>query len=218
MKKVKTDAMAQEEKLRGQTVGADAGPGKQGETAAGEGEVPGSRQKEEDLMLKLEEAEKKAAENYDKYVRAVAELDNYKKRAVREKADAIKYGNENLLKDILPLMDNMDRALEHACSSDDFEAFKEGLKMLRDQLLCCLQKHGVEQIDTVGKDFDPNVHEAMLQVESDKHEASQVVGEFERGYLLSGRLLRPAKVSVCRRPEKGDRQGCEETVEDGQNN
>ena len=96
-------------------------------------------------MVKLQEAEKKAAENYDKYVRAVAELDNYKKRAVREKADAIQYGNENLLRDILPLVDNMDRALEHACNSDDFEAFKKGLKMLQEQLLGCLQKHGVER-------------------------------------------------------------------------
>ncbi len=152
-------------------------------------------------MVKLQEAEKKAAENYDKYVRAVAELDNYKKRAVREKADAIQYGNENLLRDILPLVDNMDRALEHACNSEDFDAFKKGLKMLQEQLLGCLQKHGVEQIEAVGKDFDPHVHEAMLQVESEEHEESKVVGEFERGYLLNGRLLRPAKVSVCRRSQ-----------------
>lgn len=195
-----------EEALRAQEAGANPGPQRPQETATGE--------KEEDLVHKLEDAEKRAVENYDKYVRAVADLDNYRKRAVREKADAIKYGNENLLKDILPLMDNMDRALEHACNSDDFEAFKKGLRMLRDQLLCCLQKHGVEQIDTAGKDFDPNVHEAMLQVQSDKHEDSQVVGEFEKGYLLSGRLLRPAKVSVCKR-SKGDQQDCQTTTEDG---
>jgi molecular chaperone GrpE len=157
-------------------------------------------------MVKLQEAEKKAAENYDKYLRAVAELDNYRKRAVREKADAIQYGNENLLRDILPLVDGMDRALEQACDSDDFEAFKRGLKLLQGQLLCCLQKHGVEIIDTAGKDFDPYVHEAMMQVESAEHEDSQVVGEFERGYLLNGRLLRPAKVSVCKRCSQGDDQ------------
>ena len=173
---------------------------------------------EEDLMVKLQEMEKKAAENYDKYVRAAAELDNYKKRAVREKADAIKYGNENLLRDILPLVDNMDRAMEHACNSDDFDAFREGLKMLQQQLLSCLQKHGVEQIEAVGKDFDPHVHEAMLQVESKEHEESKVVGEFERGYLLNGRLLRPSKVSVCRRLNKEDRKNCEEAVEEAKNN
>jgi molecular chaperone GrpE len=174
-----------------------------GETAA---EVRGKTDKAEDLMVKLQDAEKKAAENYDKYVRAVAELDNYRKRAAREKADAIQYGNETLLRDILPLVDGMDRALEHACNSEDFEAFKKGLKLLRGQFLGCLQKHGVEMIDTAGKDFDPHVHEAMMQVESAEHEDSQVVGEFERGYLLNGRLLRPAKVSVCKRSSMGGDQ------------
>ena len=169
---------------------------------------------EADLKVKLQEMEKKAAENYDKYVRAAAEIDNYKKRAVREKADAIKYGNENLLRDILPLVDNIDRAMEHACNSDDFNAFKEGLKMLQQQLLSCLQKHGVEQIDSVGKDFDPHVHEAMLQVESKEHEESKVVGEFERGYLLNGRLLRPSKVSVCRRLNREYQKNCEEAREE----
>jgi molecular chaperone GrpE len=168
-----------------------------------EAELAGEADKAEDLMVKLEEAEKKAADNYDKYVRTVAELDNYRKRAAREKTDAIQYGNENLLRDILPLVDGMDRALEQSCNSDDFEAFRKGLGLLQGQLLGCLQKHGVDLIDTAGKDFDPHVHEAMMQVESPEHKDSQVVGEFERGYLLNGRLLRPAKVSVCKRPSRG---------------
>lgn len=175
-------------------------------------EDPGKGDRVEDLMVRLREAEEKVAANYDKYVRAVAELDNYRKRAVREKGDAIQYGNENLLRDILPLVDGMDRALEHACNSDDFEAFKKGLKLLQEQLLGCLQKHGVERIDTAGKEFDPNVHEAMMQVESADHGDSKVVGEFEKGYLLKGRLLRPAKVSVCKRPSTGGgrKNDCEE--------
>jgi molecular chaperone GrpE len=194
VKKGKMDAVESKKDLQGQTGKTDP-PTEEMTTAAAD-----------DLMGNIQEAEKKAAEHYDKYVRAVAELDNYKKRAVRDKADAIKYGNESLLRDILPLVDNVDRALEHAGTSDDFAAFKNGLKMLHEQLLCCLKKHGVEVIDTAGKDFDPNVHEAMLQVESDEHEASKVVSEFERGYLLNGRLLRPSKVCVCKRPEKEDRQ------------
>jgi molecular chaperone GrpE len=186
-------------------------PKKTEEPQAESAEVPGKADRAEDLTAKLEEAEKKAADNYDKYVRTVAELDNYRKRAAREKTDAIQYGNENLLRDILPLVDGMDRALEHACNSDDFDAFRKGLKLLQGQLLGCLQKHGVEMIDTAGKGFDPHVHEAMMQVESAEHEDSQVVGEFERGYLLNGRLLRPAKVSVCKRPSMGgDRENdCE---------
>jgi molecular chaperone GrpE len=152
----------------------------------------------ETLRLKLQEKEKEVAENYDRYVRAVAELDNYKKRVARDRADSLKYGQENLLRDILPLMDSLDRALEHACNSNDFEAFKEGLRLLQNQFGACLVKQGVEQIEAAGRDFDPNVHEAVLQVESPEHGHNSVVQEFEKGYLLNGRLLRPSKVSVCR--------------------
>jgi molecular chaperone GrpE len=184
----------------------------QAEAGKRKAEVSGKTDRTEDLMVKLQEAEEKAAANYDKYMRAVADLDNYRKRAIREKGDAIQYGNENLLRDILPLVDGMDRALEHACNSDDFEAFRKGLKLLQGQLLGCLQKHGVEMIDTAGKDFDPHIHEAMMQVESADHGDSKVVGEFEKGYLLNGRLLRPAKVSVCKRPSMGGdwKNNCEE--------
>ncbi|MBN2439197.1 MAG: nucleotide exchange factor GrpE [Deltaproteobacteria bacterium] len=198
--KVKKDTAEAREGLSKKTGEPQATTGESG------AEVPGKTERAEALMVKLQEAEKKAAENYDKYLRAVADLDNYRKRAAREKADAIQYGNENLLRDILPLVDGMDRALEQSRDSDDFEAFKKGLKLLQGQLLCCLQKHGVEIINTAGKDFDPYVHEAMMQVESAEHEDSQVVGEFERGYLLNGRLLRPAKVSVCKRCSQGDDQ------------
>ncbi len=174
--------------------------------------VQGEPRQTNDLAAKLQEAEKKAAENYDKYLRVAAELENYRKRMAREKAEAIRYGNENLIRDILPLVDGMDRAMEQACSSKNFEAFQEGLKLLREQLLGCLVKHGVEQICAEGRDFDPHVHEALLEVDSTDHQNSQVVDEFEKGYLLNGRLLRPAKVSVCKRPSSGgDRQdGCEQ--------
>ena len=151
-----------------------------------------------DLAARLEKTEKEAAENYDRYLRAVAELENYKKRSVREKADTIRYGTENLLRDILPLMDSIDRAMVHACNSYDFEAFRKGLDMLRQQLISCLAKHGVEQIEAVGKEFDPNFHEAMMQVEGEKERHNTVAEEFETGYLLNGRLLRPSKVSVLK--------------------
>lgn len=195
--KVKKDTAEAGEGLPKKTEEQQGGAGVQGAKAPAKGDQA------EGLTAKLQEAEGKAAENYDKYLRAVAELDNYRKRAAREKADAIQYGNENLLRDILPLVDGMDRALEQSCNSDDFDAFRKGLKLLQGQLLGCLQKHGVEMIDTAGKGFDPHIHEAMMQVESAQHEDSQVVGEFERGYLLNGRLLRPAKVSVCKRTSMG---------------
>lgn len=160
----------------------------------------------ETLTQKLQDKENEAAENYDKYLRAVAELENYKKRAVRDRADSLKFGQENLIKDILPLMDSLERAMEHACKSNDFEAFKEGLQLLQNQLSGCLGRQGVEPIEAAGRDFDPNVHDAVLQVQSSDHRHNQVVQEFEKGYLLNGRLLRPSKVSVCRLPEKQDAQ------------
>lgn len=161
----------------------------------------------DDLVVKYVEKEKESADNYDKYVRAVAELENIKKRAARDKADAIKYGNENLIKDILPMMDSLDRALKQTGNSGDLETFKKGLRLVQDQLLGCLEKHGVEQIQCIDRTFDPNVHEALFQIESGVHADNQVVDELEKGYLLNGRLLRPAKVSVCKRAKREECEG-----------
>lgn len=165
-----------------------------------------------ELREKLAEKEKEAMANYDKYLRAVAELDNYKKRAAREKDDIIKFGKENVIKDILPIIDSLDRALEHADGARDIQNFIDGLKLIQDQLLACLKKHGVERIECAGKDFDPNYHDALMQVESDLHEDNKVVNEFECGYLLNGRLLRPSKVSVCK---KINNNKCEQIPENG---
>ena len=154
------------------------------------------------LPAKLEEKEKEAAENYDKFLRASAELDNYKKRIAKERTDLIKYGNETLVKDMLPIIDSLDRALEHAGNSEDFDAIIKGLTLVQEQFLGCLEKHGVERVQSTGKDFDPNGHEAMLQVESERHGENKIVEEFEKGYLLNGRLLRPARVSVSKGVKK----------------
>ena len=154
----------------------------------------------EDLKQKLDAKEKEAAEHYEKYLRAIADFDNYKKRALRDKADAIKYGNEEIIKDILPFMDSLDRALEH--DTGDIQAFKDGVALIQEQLLCCLKKHGVERIEATGEDFDPNFHEALMQVESDQHDDNKIVSEMEKGYLLNGRLIRPARVCVCKNKEK----------------
>jgi molecular chaperone GrpE len=134
-----------------------------------------------ELKEELARKEKESTDNYDKYLRAVADLDNYKKRAIREKVDIIKYGKEDVIKDILPFVDSLDRALAHADSAD-IQAFKEGIKLIQEQLLSCLKKHGVEKIDSVGLDFDPNFHEAMMQVESEEHDQNKVVNEVQKGY------------------------------------
>jgi molecular chaperone GrpE len=171
------------------------------------------RQENEDLKKKLEEKEKEAAENYDKYLRAVADLDNYRKRAAREKTDIIKYGKEDIIRDILPFMDSLDRALTH--DTGDIQAFKDGIALIQDQLLCCLKKHGVEMINTAGSTFDPNFHEALMQMESDQHEDNKIINEMEKGYLLNGRLLRPSRVCVCKKIKK-DNNVCENMEDIGE--
>ncbi|MBW2630614.1 MAG: nucleotide exchange factor GrpE [Deltaproteobacteria bacterium] len=155
-----------------------------------------------ELLAKVEETEKRASENHDKYLRSCAELENYKKRAVRDREDFIKYGNETLIKDMLPTVDSMERALKHASDSEDFKAFVDGLGLIRDSFLAALGRHGVEEIGAIGKDFDPNFHEALMQVEGEKKEDNKVVEEFEKGYLLNGRLLRPSKVSISKHVDK----------------
>jgi len=147
----------------------------------------------------ITEQEEKSAENYEKYLRAMADLENFKKRAAKEKQDMIKYGNEALIKDLLPIMDGMDRALEYSEQSDDFTSFKEGLQILQTQFCRCLEKHGAEAVDALNQPFDPHLHEALMMVESADHEANHVVSQMEKGYLLHGRLIRPAKVCVCKK-------------------
>ena len=155
------------------------------------------------LKTRLEEKEKEAKDNYDRYLRAVAELDNYKKRAAREKADILKYGKEDIIRDVLPFLDSLDRAVEHT-GGNDAQAFKDGIALIQDQFLCCLKKHGVERIESDGRDFDPNFHEALMQLDSKEHEDNKIVSEMEKGYLLNGRLLRPSRVCVCKKINKGN--------------
>jgi molecular chaperone GrpE len=159
----------------------------------------------ENLKEALEAKEKEAKENYDRYLRTVAELDNYKKRMARDKADILKYGKEDLVKDILPFLDSLDRAMTHA-DSNDAQAFKSGITLIQDQLLGCLKKHGVERIESAGLDFDPNFHEALMQMDSADHQNNQIVSEMEKGYLLNGRLIRPSRVCVCKKTTENN--GC----------
>ena len=156
----------------------------------------------EELKKKLEEKEKEAKENYDRLLRTAADFENYKKRAAREKEDWTKFANEDLVRAILPFIDNLERAVNHAQKIADTGVLVEGVQLTLQQLLQALNKFGLSSFKSVGKPFDPAMHEAMLVVETDKHEPNQVVEEFQKGYLLNDRLLRPATVSVSKPPEK----------------
>jgi len=139
-----------------------------------------------------------AKENYDRYLRAVAELENYKKRTAREKLEMLKFGNEALLRDLLPIYDALERAIEQIEGETvDRVGVKEGLEMLRDKLNGVMAKHGLEVIESLHKGFDPNFHEALLKRESNEFPHNTVVAELEKGFILNGRLLRPARVEVC---------------------
>lgn len=156
----------------------------------------------EELKKRLEEKEKEAKEHYDRLLRTAADFENYKKRAAKEKEDWTKFANEDLIKSILPFIDNLERAVNHAEKVIDTGVLIEGIKLTLQQLLQTLNKFGLSPFESVGKPFDPARHEAMLVIETDQHEPNQVVEEFQKGYLLNDRLLRPATVSVSKPPEE----------------
>ena len=156
----------------------------------------------EELKKKLEEKEKEAKEHYDRLLRMAADFENYKKRAVREKEEWTKFANEDLIKGILPFIDNLERAVNHAEKVEDAGVLIEGVRLTIQQLLQALSKFGLSFFESLGKPFDPALHEAILLVPTDQHESNQVVEEFQKGYLLNDRLLRPATVSVSKPLEK----------------
>jgi len=156
----------------------------------------------EGLKKRLEETEKEAKDHYERLLRVAADFENYKKRVAKEKEEWMKFANEDLLKAILPFIDNLERAVNHAEKVKDTGVMIEGVRLTLQQLLQILNKFGVSSIESIGKPFDPTFHEAMLMVETDQHEPNQVMEEFQKGYLLNDRLLRPATVSVSKPPAK----------------
>jgi molecular chaperone GrpE len=153
------------------------------------------------LREHLEAKEKEAKENYDRYLRQVADLENFRKRASREREEAIRFANEALVKDLLPVVDNLERAVAHAKDGDNGKPLVEGVEMVLRGFFDTLAKHGVVPITAVGQRFDPEKHEAMAETESGIYEPNTVVEEYHKGYLLRDRLLRPALVSVAKTPK-----------------
>ena len=167
------------------------------------------------LRAQLEEKKKEASENYDRYLRQVAELENFKKRANREKDEAIRFANQALVKDLLPVVDNLERAVAHAKDGGNGRPLIEGVEMVLRGFFDVLAKHGVVAISAVGEQFDPKKHEAMAQVESTKCDPNTVVEEYHKGYLLGDRLLRPALVSVAKTPKTQGKKNDSSEVENG---
>lgn len=176
---------------------------------------PSEGQPDELMQIReqLDAKEKEAQANYERYVRQVAELENYKKRNAREKEETIRFANESLMKDMLPIVDNLERAVAHAQGGGNGKPLVEGVEMVLRGLIDMLGKHGLMQISAVGQPFDPGRHEAMAQVETESHAPNTVVEEYHKGYLLFDRLLRPALVSVAKVPESKEKKNAEKEVE-----
>ena len=140
-------------------------------------------------------------EDYDKlnsqYIRLAADFDNYRKRQVQEREQLLKYGLEEALKKMILVMDNFDRAQKSLTGCEDYAKYKEAFELLQKQVLDELTKLGMEQIEAEGKEFDPNLHEAVMQTPSNEHPEHTIIQELQKGYKLGDKVLRPAMVNVA---------------------
>lgn len=157
-----------------------------------------------ELESALKQTQKEAEGFREKWLRAAADLENYRKRAQREREEVEKFANEKLLKDLLPVLDDLDRALEMVGSEPPSDAVQivDGMKLVHKKFVSALERHGVTTFESKGEPFDPALHEAVQQVHADTP-AGSVAAELQRGWMIAGRLLRPALVTVSLGPEGG---------------
>jgi len=148
------------------------------------------------LQAELAKAKAKAEEHYDHLLRLQADFDNYRKRSQKERTELIKYASERIVEDLLPVLDNFERAASAAKVNPDFAAFSKGVDMIFRQLQTALYKEGLKAMEAVGQPFDPNLHEAVLRVASEEHPENTVVEELQKGYYLKEKVLRPCMVKV----------------------
>ncbi len=144
-----------------------------------------------------EEAARVVAENEDRFLRAVAELENFKRQAARRETEARERASRNVIEDLLPVLDNFERALEAARTAKDVEGVRMGIEFIAQQLRDALKGHGVESIEALGQKFDPLKHDALEEVAESGHPEGTVLSEAQRGYLYKGQVLRPSRVRVA---------------------
>ena len=181
-------------------------------TNRGEGEKPDKRParqessdqpnrtvSEEDLQERIRQLEQAVKDSEDQLLRKAAEFENSRKRLSREKEESIKYANAALLGDVVPIIDDFERAIQSAAESKDFDAFHTGVSMIEKQMVSMLERNwGLKRFSANGEPFDPEKHEAIAVEETDQHDSEIVLEDYQKGYLLHDRVLRPAKVKVAR--------------------
>jgi molecular chaperone GrpE len=165
--------------------------------AKGAGSSPGEASTEM-LQQQIVEKDKELADLKDKYLRVLADAENARKRIRQQSDESVRVQRENFLRDLLPIVDNLERAVEAAQGGGNGQPIVEGVEMVLRALLDFLRSHGVTQVTSVGQAFDPQLHEAVDQVHSPQHPPNTVVSEFHRGYLIGDRTLRPARVAVAK--------------------
>jgi len=160
-----------------------------------------------EMEERLESMEQEGKENYDRFLRVSAEFENYQKRAAREMNDFRKFANESFVKAMLPVVDNLDRAIESS-SNDKHTArsMLEGVNMTLKEILKVFEQFNVKPFESLGKTFDPSLHQAVMQEETEAHPENSVVKELQKGYMMHDRLLRPAMVVVSKTKTKSEHQ------------
>lgn len=150
------------------------------------------------LKSKIKELDEKANLNYDRYLRALAEMENFKKRAARERADLLRCAGEDLLLEILPVVDNLERTISHLTDNMDAHKIIEGVNLINKQFIQALQKSGVSSIEQAPCAFDPSVHQALQRIDDKSVPDDTVVEILQKGYVLNGKVVRPAMVKVAK--------------------
>lgn len=175
----------------------------------------------EEFLAEMEKAREAAKANQEQYLRTLAEMENLRKRTQREKEELAKFANENILREILPVIDNLERAVEHAEQSEMGETgvgLLEGVQMTLTQFSQVLDRFGVVPVDALGEPFDPAFHQAMGQLETDEVPVNCVAQQMQKGYQLHDRLLRPAMVMVAKAPENSQPEQAQDDPEQTDDN
>ena len=167
-----------------------------------------------ELQNALQEKTREAEEHYERLLRLAAEMENLKKRQERERADLLQFANENLIKELLPVVDNLELALDHSRQLQAPAPLLEGLERVHQSFLKALAKFGVTPLGSMGQPFDPAFHNAVMQEEAPEVPDCEVLKEMQKGYLLHNRLIRPAMVVVARNPEKSTSRQTVTTVQE----
>lgn len=199
-----TEADALEPAAPGGVDGTAAVDESQADESDAEAGAPGTEPPtpEEAAAAALAAAQAEAAQNYDRFLRASAELDNFRKRTVKLRSDSREEALRDILLQVAPLLDNMRRALGQ--ETDDAAVLRQGVELIQSQFQDVLKGYGLEEIEAVGRPFDPNYHDAMMEVPTDEHPPGTVVQEMEKGYALRDKVVRPSRVVVSKAPEEGE--------------